>query len=197
MWQYDNWRQSLKHVKSIFPWSLSSIQWVKGWHALEPNHHWQWHQLGKTPGPQFDIKMSSYQYRKSHCGDKTVVRSSYLHNGISYTGKITSLYWIRAQHASQLVADETVVEQAPLSLVIRQILTSCMFTSTKHLKAFLGIAAKPPDYVSMMHCPRFRSKQASTQLPSAQVCCCWCCCRAMAQPMKWPLTKCVQQVPGT
>ena len=41
--------------------------------------------------------MSSYQYRKSHCGDKTVVRSSYLHNGISYTGKMTSLYWIRAQ----------------------------------------------------------------------------------------------------
>ena len=38
-------------------------------------------------------KMSSYQYMKSHCGDKTVVRSSYLHNGISYIGK-TSLYWI-------------------------------------------------------------------------------------------------------
>ena len=44
-------------------------------------------------GPRFNIKMSSYQYRKSHCGDKTVVRSSYLHNGISYTGKMTSLYW--------------------------------------------------------------------------------------------------------
>ena len=41
--------------------------------------------------------MSSYQYRKSHCGDKTVVRSSYLHNGISYTGKMLSLYWIGAQ----------------------------------------------------------------------------------------------------
>ena len=38
------------------------------------------------------IKMLSYQYRKYHCGDKTVVRSSYLHNGISYTGKMTSLY---------------------------------------------------------------------------------------------------------
>ena len=50
-----------------------------------------------TTGPRFNIKMSSYQYRKSHCGDKTVVRSSYLHNGISYTGKTTSLYWIRAQ----------------------------------------------------------------------------------------------------
>ena len=41
--------------------------------------------------------MTSYQYRKSHCGDKTAVRSSYLHNGISYTSKMTSLYWIRAQ----------------------------------------------------------------------------------------------------
>ena len=47
----------------------------------------------KRSGPWFDIKMSSYQCRKSHCGDKTVVRSSYLHNGISYTGKMTSLYW--------------------------------------------------------------------------------------------------------
>ena len=49
-----------------------------------------------TSGPWFNIKMTSYQYRKSHCGDKTVVRSSYLHNVISYTGKMTSLYWIRA-----------------------------------------------------------------------------------------------------
>ena len=29
--------------------------------------------------------MTSYQYRKSHCGDKTIWRPSYLHNGISYT----------------------------------------------------------------------------------------------------------------
>ena len=40
---------------------------------------------------------SSYQYKKSHCWDSTVVISSYLHNGISYTGKTTSLYWINAQ----------------------------------------------------------------------------------------------------
>ena len=50
---------------------------------------------GRGAGPWFNIKMSSYQYRKSHCGDKTIVRSSYLHNEISYTSK-TSLYWIRA-----------------------------------------------------------------------------------------------------
>ena len=54
-------------------------------------------ELGQNPVPRFNIKMPSYQYRKSHCGDKTVVRlSSYLHNGISYTGKILSLYWIGA-----------------------------------------------------------------------------------------------------
>ena len=47
--------------------------------------------------------MTSYQYIKFHCGDKTVVRSSYLHNGISYTGKMTSLYWIRAQKGWKLL----------------------------------------------------------------------------------------------
>ena len=51
-------------------------------------------------------KVTSYQYRKSHCGDKTVVRSSYLHNGISYTGKISSLYWTspqKATHSSECI----------------------------------------------------------------------------------------------
>ena len=37
-------------------------------------------------------KHVTYQYRKSHCGDKTILRWSYLHNGISYTGKMTPLY---------------------------------------------------------------------------------------------------------
>ena len=50
----------------------------------------------KPSGPWFNIKMTSYQYRISHCGDKTILRPSYLHNGISYTGKMTSLYWIGA-----------------------------------------------------------------------------------------------------
>ena len=47
-------------------------------------------------GPRFNIKMAPYRYRKSHCGDKTISRPSYLHNGISYTGNRTSLYWIGA-----------------------------------------------------------------------------------------------------
>ena len=56
---------------------------------------WSHMYTGPEPGPWFNIKMSSYQYKKSHCGDKTILRPSYLHNGISYTGKMTSLYWIR------------------------------------------------------------------------------------------------------
>ena len=43
-------------------------------------------------GPWFNIKMTSYQFRKSHCGDKTILRPSYLHNGISFTGKMTYIY---------------------------------------------------------------------------------------------------------
>ena len=46
------------------------------------------------PGPWFNIKMPFYKYRKYHCGDKTLIRASYLQNGISYTGKIRFLYWI-------------------------------------------------------------------------------------------------------
>ena len=72
----------MKWLQKAFP--LAFAMWRK---------NLQWYRAG----PWFNIKMSSYRYRKSHCGDKTVVRSSYLHNGISYTGKMTSLYWIRAQ----------------------------------------------------------------------------------------------------
>ena len=50
-----------------------------------------------SPGGWFNIKMPSYQYRITHCGDKTILQPSYLHNVISYTGKMSSLYWIRTQ----------------------------------------------------------------------------------------------------
>ena len=50
------------------------------------------------PGGRINIKMSSYQYRKSHGRDETILRPSYLHNGISHTGKMTSLYWIKDQY---------------------------------------------------------------------------------------------------
>ena len=46
------------------------------------------------PGPRFNIKATSYQYRKSHCGVLTTVLFA---QWDFYTGKMTSLYWIGAQ----------------------------------------------------------------------------------------------------
>ena len=66
-------------------------------------------------GPWFNIKMSSYQYRKSHCGAKTILRPSYLHNGISYTGKISSLYWIGDQNFIIAASDNGFIGTRSLS----------------------------------------------------------------------------------
>ena len=53
--------------------------------------------------PQFNIKIPSYQYSKSHSGDKMILRLSYLHSGISYPGEMVSLYWIRALVVPELL----------------------------------------------------------------------------------------------
>ena len=94
--------------RSISPYGVTSTKRVKrnSWRypflrnlnkmSLYVLWSWSW------PGPWFNIKMSSYQYRKSHCGDKTILRPSYLHNGISYTGKMMSFYWIGAQNADYI-----------------------------------------------------------------------------------------------
>ena len=74
---------------SIFIWETSvgyihwgtSVEYVH-WETSVEYIHW-------VTGGWFNIKMPSYQYRKSHCDEKTVARSSFLHNGISYTDKVT------------------------------------------------------------------------------------------------------------
>ena len=43
------------------------------------------------PGGCFKIKRVSYAYRNLHCENRTILRLSYLHNGISYTRR-ASLY---------------------------------------------------------------------------------------------------------
>ena len=48
----------------------------------------------------FNIKMPSCQYRKFHCGNKTILWPSYLHKGVSYTAKMASLYWIKSLSVS-------------------------------------------------------------------------------------------------
>ena len=73
--------------------------------------------------------MPSYQHRKSHCGDKTIVRSSYLHNGISYTGKMTSLYWIGALYVT-------------LSDTVKNVCTVCKFRVVLQRTRIIWIAQK-------------------------------------------------------
>ena len=77
------WGESISH--QWIPWGES--MGMRGFPSQKRSNAGHW----------FNIKITSYQYKKSHCGDKTILRPSYLHNGISYTGKTTSLYWIRAQ----------------------------------------------------------------------------------------------------
>ena len=50
----------------------------------------------KTTGIWLNIMMPSYQYRKSHRVDKTILWPFYLHIGISLTSKMTSLHSTRA-----------------------------------------------------------------------------------------------------
>ena len=83
----------------------------------------KWHAAWVLPGPWFNIKMTSYQYRRSHCGDKTILRLSYLHNGIPYTGKTPSLYWTGAlvgdkDTISTLAADDLVMHRGIISIDI-------------------------------------------------------------------------------
>ena len=63
-------------VKKFFHFMTSS--WYHGW---------------RCPGPWFNINMASYLFKIFHCGNKMVVRSSYLHSEISYTGNKSPLYW--------------------------------------------------------------------------------------------------------
>ena len=97
------YRHCPAHFYPTFLTSALKLSWLKEEIRLF-KHFCSWPQRWTLlmewptrPGPRFNIKMTSYWYRKSHCGDKTILRPSYLHNGISYTGKTTSLYWIGAQ----------------------------------------------------------------------------------------------------
>ena len=83
----------------MVPFSIDIVKYVPIWHLASDSRlpdcarAWWDVALMQTTRARFDLKMSFCQYRKSHCGDKTIVRSSYLHNGISYICKMASLYW--------------------------------------------------------------------------------------------------------
>ena len=68
----------------------NSIQAIRTFNVKWP------HIMKDSQGRRFNKNISSNQYRKSHCGDETILRPSYLQNGITYNGKMASFYWIRA-----------------------------------------------------------------------------------------------------
>ena len=69
---------------------------------LSSGYHGQWWHCESTKilWPLCNIKMPSYQYSKSHCRDKTVIRLSYIHNEVSNTGKKIFLYWITSPNST-------------------------------------------------------------------------------------------------
>ena len=84
------WIVLRKHTKT-FVFSFIIFRWhrlLKLFHILDKYRK-------SHCGDKTILRPSYLHNRKSHCGDKTILRPSYLHNGISYTGKTTSLYWIR------------------------------------------------------------------------------------------------------
>ena len=48
----------------------------------------------KITGIWFNIKIPTHHHRRAHYGDKTMIRSSYIQNGSSYTGRTVTLYCI-------------------------------------------------------------------------------------------------------
>ena len=62
------------------PNELQRLNYMTGYQHSSP---------GMATRGWFNINMPSYQYSKSHCGHKTILRPSYLHNRISNTGKKT------------------------------------------------------------------------------------------------------------
>ena len=125
-------------------------------HSLQTHsRHWKYWILidHLTSGPRFNIKMTSYQYRKSHCGDKTVVRSSYLHNGISYTGKMALLYWFSPQTNPPMTS--MIITAAWFHAihwkVFHQLGACILFLSFYTKKLFFYIVKLPADVLSNRH----------------------------------------------
>ena len=104
----------LYHTVFLMKTSHTNLYVFLQWNILELPQVRQ-----SSPGGWINIKMPSYQYRKSHSGDKTILWPSYLHNGISYTVKMTSLYWIGAQEIyARLTANPLFIITSDLAVYI-------------------------------------------------------------------------------
>ena len=73
--------------EQVFKNSLSYHQW-----HFEMGYNMYRMVFSKQQDPDSIYRCHLTSIFKSHCGDKTVERSSYLHNGIFYTGKMASFF---------------------------------------------------------------------------------------------------------
>ena len=97
-------------------WDYSWSMLVKGSPGgIGNGQRWGW----------FNIKMPSYQYRKSWCGEKMILRPSYLHNGISHNGKMISLYWIRALRVSTVSSDNRAIVMTTFPFLWLKVMAKC------------------------------------------------------------------------
>ena len=133
-------------------------------------------------GGWFKIKMPSYHFRKSHCGDKTILWPSYLHNGISYIGKMTSLYWIRVQVSN-------------ISTLRRALIYQCEQDTVKRLQASYheNLEAGAAIIAQYWHITAMKKKRQHTIQNTFHknyellnvTCCCYhgCCNNSATQPI--------------
>ena len=87
-------------------------------------------------GSQCNVKMFSYKFRRSRCGDKTILclEPSYLLSSISCSaiGEITYLYWIRAQmYEMNDKIWKTILEDNYI-LKLSETMHYLLYTSTTH-----------------------------------------------------------------
>ena len=73
------------------------------------------YEIPPDTGGWINMKMPSYQYRKSHCGDKTILRPSYLHNGFPIL-IIRHLYIESGPKWFQITYFEQVTSEWPMRL---------------------------------------------------------------------------------
>ena len=137
------WRHIIRHndlKKNIIPARLAVGSWVVQSIPIRVHEQGKW----------FNIKMQSYQHRRSHCGYKTAERSSYFLIGISYTGKwhryIKSAprshlgYWTSFFHELKILHSSLTVSWHWKRITFRDMnsVISCMFL----LILFMIIATK-------------------------------------------------------
>ena len=109
--------------------------------------------------PWFNINILSCQYMKSYCGDKTISRPYYLHNGISYTDReyIESIKTTSMEDVSTGVLEEIKniqeVKIKPKTDMMYQCIYNCIYQNTKKWRYTIHYVKPTAQLLFKMGCP--------------------------------------------